>query len=295
MGTACLKPNNISAVDSTLKHKVSLNHRDSDDIDLEMEQSAMIESSYIPLKCIGKGTFGQVLLVKQRSSGNYYAMKVINKTILSKQKHFDHLHTEKEILETVKHPFMIELHDCFQSRRKIFFVMHFANGGNLKYHLCKKRKFSMVETQFYGAEILLALDHLHKKGYIYRDLKLENVLIDAEGHIKLVDFGVAKKLEDLPDGERQELTGTYWGTPEYLAPEVRMKKKYDKSVDFWSFGVLLHTMLYGRMPKSSKKNRDSIDIKFPDPDFNDSTKDDTHPFIRYIIQSSFDCIHLILQ
>jgi serine/threonine protein kinase len=80
-----------------------------------------------------------------------------------------------------------------------------------------------------------------------------------------------------------------------LAPEVRMKKKYDKSVDFWSFGVLLHTMLYGRMPKSSKKNRDSIDIKFPDPDFNDSTKDDTHPFIRYIIQSSFDCIHLILQ
>lgn len=155
-------------------------------------------------------------------------------------------------MEKISHPFIIKMHSCFESKRRIFFVLEFAAGGSLRYHYNKKRKFTLSEAKFYAAEVLLGLEHLHKQGYMYRDLKMENILIDAEGHVKLVDFGIAKKINEKPEERIPMRTDTFCGTPEYLAPEVKLRQQYSKSVDFWSFGVLLYTMVYGRLPDISR-------------------------------------------
>jgi serine/threonine protein kinase len=231
---------------------------------LDHEDSCKIEISYFPVKYIGKGAFGEVLLVKNIKTENYYAMKIIRKTLFQKKKHYEHLNTETEILTKTNHPFIIKMHKWFQSRNKVFFVMDFANGGSIKYHMDKKRKFHELEVQFYAAEIILALEYLHEMGYIYRDLKMENVLLDSEGHVKLVDFGVSKRLSKNEDDVDEDKANTFWGTMEYLAPEVKSRERYDKSVDFWSLGVLLHTMLYGKLPqiKSSEIEKGEQDLSF---------------------------------
>ena len=140
--------------------------------------------------------------------------------------------------------------------------MDFANGGSLRYHHNKRKRFYEEEVQFYAAEILLALEYLHNMGYMYRDLKMENILLDSEGHIKLVDFGISKKI---PSSENEEVelerTNTFWGTLEYLAPEVKSREQYDKSVDFYSLGVLIHTMLYGKLPEAKTPLREENEDK----------------------------------
>jgi serine/threonine protein kinase len=123
----------------------------------------------------------------------------------------------------------VKLHFAFQTPQKLYFVMDFLNGGELFYHLKKEGRFSEPRTVFYAAEILIALECLHKNGVIYRDLKPENVLLDAEGHIKLTDFGLSKQGVV---GNRN--TYTFCGTPEYLAPEIVKGKGHGKSVDWWS-------------------------------------------------------------
>ena len=119
------------------------------------------------------------------------------------------------ILERLDHPFIVKLHFAFQNPERLYFVIDFLNGGELFYHLNNSKFFSEERTKFYAAEIILALDCLHKSGVIYRDLKPENVLLDAEGHLKLTDFGLSKLQ---PSGDK--MTYTFCGTPEYLAPEI---------------------------------------------------------------------------
>mmetsp|Transcript_6084 Transcript_6084/g.7041 ORF Transcript_6084/g.7041 Transcript_6084/m.7041 type:complete len:149 (+) Transcript_6084:208-654(+) len=129
--------------------------------------------------------------------------------------------------------------------------MDFANGGTLKYHL-NRRKFKETEARFYIVEILLAIEYIHKIGYVYRDLKLENVLLDSRGHVKLIDFGLSKKLTHY-ENEVEEKTDTFCGTPEYLSPEVISRQCYGVSADFWSFGVIMYALLTGKYPFSSQQ------------------------------------------
>jgi serine/threonine protein kinase len=195
-------------------------------------------------KQLGKGTFGKVMLVRKKDNGKIFAMKIIKKALIEKYKHVDHTKTERKVLEELSHPFLVKLRYAFQSKTKLYMVMDFINGGELFYHLKKSRVFSVDRARFYAAEILIALEYLHSQGVVYRDLKAENILIDTSGHIKLTDFGLSKKFF-APENFK---TYSFCGTPEYLAPEILLGVGHDKSVDYWSLGVLIFEMLSGELP-----------------------------------------------
>lgn len=133
-------------------------------------------------------------------------------------------------MDKIKNPYIVKLHFAFQSSEKLYFVMDFLNGGELFYHLRRELRFTEDRSKFYAAEMLLAIECLHSNGIIYRDLKPENVLLDNEGHLKLTDFGLSKIR-----GSQDEVTHTFCGTAEYIAPETIRGEGYSKEVDFWAF------------------------------------------------------------
>ncbi|VDM61778.1 unnamed protein product, partial [Angiostrongylus costaricensis] len=141
----------------------------------------------------------------------------------------------------------------FQTADRLCFVMEFAIGGDLYYHL--NQGFSEPRTRFYGAEIVLALGYLHANNIVYRDLKLENLLLDKDGHIKIADFGLCK--EEISFGDK---TSTFCGTPEYLAPEVLEDNDYGRSVDWWGVGVVMYEMMCGRLPFYSRDHQKLFEL-----------------------------------
>uniref|UniRef100_G3V2I6 non-specific serine/threonine protein kinase n=3 Tax=Hominidae TaxID=9604 RepID=G3V2I6_HUMAN len=171
------------------------------------------------LKLLGKGTFGKVILVKEKATGRYYAMKILKKEVIVAKDEVAHTLTENRVLQNSRHPFLTALKYSFQTHDRLCFVMEYANGGELFFHLSRERVFSEDRARFYGAEIVSALDYLHsEKNVVYRDLKLENLMLDKDGHIKITDFGLCK--EGIKDGATMK---TFCGTPEYLAPEDHEK------------------------------------------------------------------------
>jgi len=196
------------------------------------------------LALVGKGSFGKVMQVRKKDDGKIYAMKVLDKKHILSHNEVEHTLAEKHILQQIHHPFLVNLNFSFQTEDKLYFILDYINGGELFFHLQKEKRFSEVRVIFYGAEILLALEHLHSNGIIYRDLKPENLLLTNEGHIVLTDFGLCK--EGIM--REEDKTVTFCGTPEYLAPEVLKGKGYGKAVDWWSYGSLLYEMLSGLPP-----------------------------------------------
>uniref|UniRef100_A0A8C3V3X0 protein kinase C n=1 Tax=Catharus ustulatus TaxID=91951 RepID=A0A8C3V3X0_CATUS len=173
------------------------------------------------LRVIGRGSYAKVLLVRLKKTERIYAMKVVKKELVNDDEDIDWVQTEKHVFEQASnHPFLVGLHSCFQTESSISFY-----------------------TRFYSAEISLALNYLHERGIIYRDLKLDNVLLDSEGHIKLTDYGMCK--EGLRPGDT---TSTFCGTPNYIAPEILRGEDYGFSVDWWALGVLMFEMMAGRSP-----------------------------------------------
>eukprot|EP01089_Gocevia_fonbrunei_P011873 TRINITY_DN2643_c0_g2_i1.p1 TRINITY_DN2643_c0_g2~~TRINITY_DN2643_c0_g2_i1.p1 ORF type:complete len:486 (-),score=93.64 TRINITY_DN2643_c0_g2_i1:70-1527(-) len=202
------------------------------------------ESDFIKLKVIGRGSFGKVFKVQKQGSNEVYAMKVLNKTDVAERNEVTHARAENSILRKLDCPFLVRMHFAFQNEEKLFFVMDFVNGGELFFHLQKEGKFAEDRVRFYVAEIVLGLEYLHSKGIIYRDLKPENLLLSADGHIIMTDFGISKEGLKTTD----DRTGTFCGTPEYLAPEVLKQEPYSKAVDWWSLGTLMYEMLSGLPP-----------------------------------------------
>lgn len=195
------------------------------------------------LKVLGKGTFGKVILCREKSSNHLYAIKILKKEVIIKKDEVEHTMTENRVLQSTRHPFLIGLKYSFTTQDRLCFVMEYVNGGELFFHLSRERQFTEDRTRFYGAEIICAIEYLHKRGIIYRDLKLENLLLDKDGHIKIADFGLCK--EDIQWGKT---TKTFCGTPEYLAPEVLEDNDYGRAVDWWGVGVVMYEMVVGRLP-----------------------------------------------
>lgn len=193
---------------------------------------------------IGQGSFGKVVQVRHKKNQQIYAMKMLNKRSIVERGEVEHTKAEKEILQTVKHPFLMCLHYSFQTPDKLYLVMDFVNGGEMFYHLQQEHTFDNLRAKFYAAEIVLGLEYLHQHGIVYRDLKPENLLLDSDGHIKMTDFGLSK--QGLMDPNAR--TKTFCGTPEYLAPEVLQGHEYGKAVDWWSLGTLIFEMLTGLPP-----------------------------------------------
>jgi len=183
------------------------------------------------------------MMVRKRDDQQIYAMKVLKKKALVKRKQVIHTQTERRVLSGINNPFIVSLRYAFQSEAKLYMILDFFNGGELFFHLKKDGRFTEKRARFYGGEICLALECLHLQGTIYRDLKPENILLDSDGHIKITDFGLSKDCL-----KADQLTHTFCGTPEYLAPEVLQQKGHGKAVDWWSFGTLLYEMMTGLPP-----------------------------------------------
>lgn len=212
-------------------------------------------------RVLGTGGFGKVFQVRKTNGkdiGKVYAMKVLKKAVIIRNKETKtlereinlHAKLERDVLEAVRHPFIVELVYAFQAANKVYLILEYLSGGELFMQLQKERMLMEDTAIFYLSQILLALQHLHNHGVIYRDLKPENIMLDREGHVKLTDFGCVKESSD------EEVTYTFCGTVEYMAPEIINRSgRHGKEVDWWSFGILIHDMLTGSPPFTGNNRR----------------------------------------
>ncbi|XP_059588387.1 LOW QUALITY PROTEIN: serine/threonine-protein kinase N1 [Alligator mississippiensis] len=198
------------------------------------------------LAVLGRGHFGKVLLSECTQTGQLYAVKALKKGDIVARDEVESLLCEKRILEAAteaRHPFLVNLAACFQTPAHVCFVMEYAPGGDLMMHI-HTDVFTEPRAMFYAACVVLGLQFLHDHKIVYRDLKLDNLLLDAEGFVKIADFGSARKV-GMGYGDR---TSTFCGTPEFLAPEVLTDTSYTRAVDWWGLGVLIYEMLVGESP-----------------------------------------------
>eukprot|EP00730_Choanoeca_flexa_P019203 TRINITY_DN9373_c0_g1_i1.p1 TRINITY_DN9373_c0_g1~~TRINITY_DN9373_c0_g1_i1.p1 ORF type:complete len:686 (+),score=168.84 TRINITY_DN9373_c0_g1_i1:223-2280(+) len=212
------------------------------------------------LKVIGQGGFGKVFQVKKRTGQDkdqIYAMKVLKKaTIVRSKKDITHTRAERNILQLVKFPFIVDLKYAFQTNGKLYLIMDYLNGGELFTYLDREGMFLEATARFYAAELVLAIDHLHSLGIIYRDLKPENIMLDSTGHVVLTDFGLCK--ESVHD-DNPEKNMTFAGTCEYMAPEIINREGHNKAVDWWSLGALLFDMLTGSPPFAASTRKKTME------------------------------------
>ena len=218
------------------------------------------------LKLIGKGSFGDVFLVKLKSNEKIYAMKILDKEKIKSYDQEEHTKSERDLMVKINCPFIVDIKYAFQDKQYLYMVTEFMQGGEMFFHLFKEKRFTNEKAKFYLVEIILAIEFLHKNHMMYRDLKPENVLLDKNGHIKITDFGLSKILS-----RENEKTYTICGTPQYLAPEILSSEGYDNAIDWWSLGCLMYKMLIGidafKFSKNQSLSPEMYEIEILIPDY----------------------------
>lgn len=224
------------------------------------EEEKVNLSHFQLIRVLGTGAYGKVFLVRKKGGHDHrklYAMKVLRKaTVVQKKKTAEHTTTERQVLEAIEQsPFLVGMHYAFQTDSKLYLILDYVNGGELFTHLYKSEHFPEDDVRIYIAEVILALEHLHKLGIIYRDIKLENILLDGNGHIVLADFGLSKIFK--PDSNQR--AHSFCGTLEYMAPEIirPCPAGHDLAVDWWSVGVLTYELLTGASPFTVVEQRNT--------------------------------------
>ncbi|XP_052448745.1 serine/threonine-protein kinase N2 isoform X1 [Carassius gibelio] len=234
------------------------------------------------ISVLGRGHFGKVLLAEFKRTGKLYAIKALKKGDVVTRDEVDSLMCEKRIFETInvsRHPFLVNLYGCFQTPDHVCFVMEYSPGGDLMTHI-HNSIFSERQARFYSACVLLGLEFLHQNRIVYRDLKLDNLLMDSDGFVKIADFGLCK--EGMGYGDR---TSTFCGTPEFLAPEVLTDSMYTRAVDWWGLGVLIYEMLVGESPFPGDDEEEVFD----------SIVNDEVRYPRFMSPESVSIIQKLLQ
>lgn len=228
------------------------------------------------IKMIGAGTFGKVFLSKFIKTNKYIAIKRMDKRLLKINRQLDNVYNEARIIKNSKSPFIVKFICFIETDYDVFLGMEYVKAGELFYYLKSHGKFNMDAVLFFASEILLAINYLHERDILYRDLKPENILITEVGHIKLVDFGFATKIND----------NVYHlcGTPEYMAPEKLLGNGDSKETDYWAFGCLIYEMLTGEPPFYGNTVDDIYKKILADDIFLDALNEDTRDFISRLLR-----------
>jgi novel protein kinase C delta type len=278
-------------------------------IDLtECRTKKIVMDNFNIMKLVGKGSFGKVFLVSNKTTNDHYAMKALKKDIVLQDDDVECTMLERDVCKLGNiNPFLTKLYCTFQNEEFLFFLMEFLNGGDLMFHIVESKKFSEDRARFYSSEILCGLQYLHSEDIIYRflisffiisilinqisisisisnsnsnrDLKLDNVILDHNGHCKISDFGMCKKVG--PGGKAQ----TFCGTPDYIAPEILKGHSYNNSVDFWSFGVLMYEMLTGYSPFHGDDEEELFQ----------AIQHNNVPYPHNISEDSVSCMKMLLE
>ena len=237
---------------------------------VEPAKDKLTRDDFDDLAALGRGSFAKVVLSRNKKNGQLYALKVVEKQTILQQHRERDAFIERNIMRRVENPFILKLHATFQTDHKLFFVMDFMGGGDFdKYLNAAPNKIIDYESaRLYAAETYLALKCLHEANIIYRDLKPENILMSRDGHIVLADFGLSKDFgEPSKDGVSSgpNLAQSFVGSPFYVSPDVLRQQKYDKSVDWWSFGILIYRMIYGKTPFVGRTMKEVFDAILTQP------------------------------
>jgi serine/threonine kinase 38 len=248
---------NLTATEQNIL-KTNIQHKEAQLLREQRQKVTIFDFESISV--IGKGAFGEVRVVRHKKTGEILALKKMNKNEMVFKNQMQHIKAERDILATAMNVWIVGLKYSFQDDSFLYLAMEYLPGGDLMNLLIKKNIFREDEARFYAAEMILAVESVHKLNYIHRDLKPDNILIDRNGHIKLSDFGLSKNAEINSDGyqkalekriefrKNRKLAYSTVGTPDYIAPEVFSKQGYDETVDWWSLGVILFEMLVGYPP-----------------------------------------------
>lgn len=251
---------------------------------LRLVRQRMHLGMFVRLDTIGRGAFGEVCLVRKKDTNKTYAMKILRKADVLRRGQVTHVKAERDLLAEADNAWVVKLFYSFQDSSSLYLVMDYVPGGDLMSLLVRHRVFDERVARFFIAEIVMAIDSVHKMGFIHRDIKPDNILVGADGHIKLSDFGLCtgfrwNRDDGLANGANgsgsgpggspgrdrgsriRSLANSLVGTPNYIAPEVFQQQPYDDSCDWWSAGVILYEMLVGRPPflaTTAKKTREKV-------------------------------------
>ena len=187
-------------IDEEEKQKIICDYGQKETEYLRLKRTRLGLSDFEKLTIIGRGAFGEVKLVQKVDTGNVYAMKVLNKNKMMEKKQEAHVRAERDILAEAENPWLVMMYYSFQDKKNLYLIMEFLPGGDLMTLLMKKDTLNNLETQFYMAECILAIDSIHRMGFMHRDIKPDNILLDAEGHVKLSDFGLCTGLRKAHQG-----------------------------------------------------------------------------------------------